>query len=391
MELDTMFDISAQTRAAMPEVLTLPGTVDPHVHFRLKKTGQMAMVAAECATEHEATVDIPNVPGITSLEALRERYADIHSCIPYGQRTQVLMTPLVNDTTDPEFIRAARKARLIHGVKIFWQGVSNDYGNSISSAAGAEKLIRSLGDTVCTLHAECRDDYDGKRIPIKNREFWCVENEVSKIIKMNPEGTFVIRHISDRRTLQWIETQRGRGFNIHGELSPQYLILIDDDIFTGEDSHAALQCNCVFWPRPKDKHSQDAIRRAALWGVDWLHIGTDYAMHLEDFSQPSGVKINNKGVAVGGLNFLPRVAKSVLIDFYISHGRKDLLAPMLSGNAAKLYGIMLSDKQYKYMREDWVVPDYSMGKKEGVIPGQWHPVRSSCFLRGHTMHWRKAT
>ena len=114
-------------------------------------------------------------------------------------------------------------------------------------------------------------------------------------------------------------------------------------------------------------------------------------MHLEDFSQPSGVKINNKGVAVGGLNFLPRVAKSVLIDFYISHGRKDLLAPMLSGNAAKLYGIMLSDKQYKYMREDWVVPDYSMGKKEGVIPGQWHPVRSSCFLRGHTMHWRKAT
>ena len=188
MELDTMFDISAQTRAAMPEVLTLPGTVDPHGHFGRKNTGQMARGAAECATEHEATVDIPNVPGITSLEALRERYADIHSCIPYGQRTQVLMTPLVNDTTDPEFIRAARKARLIHGVKIFWQGVSNDYGNSISSAAGAEKLIRSLGDTVCTLHAECRDDYDGKRIPIKNREFWCVENEVSKIIKMNPEA-----------------------------------------------------------------------------------------------------------------------------------------------------------------------------------------------------------
>ncbi|OGC80394.1 hypothetical protein A2943_00995 [Candidatus Adlerbacteria bacterium RIFCSPLOWO2_01_FULL_51_16] len=400
MDLDKLFDLSAAKMATMPVSLLLPETVDTHVHCRLKKTGQMAMVVTACAGEHGTIVDIPNVPSITTIKAMQERRMEILSCVPTGQHLQVLMTPLINDKTDPDMIRSAWDrpdgVEELHGVKIFWQGVSNDYGNSVSSAVAIKPLIQSTTKQFVyksrplpvTLHAECSKDYSGNEIPIKDREFWCVVNEVEKIVKMNPEGTYVIRHISDYRTLEKIADWQAHRINIHGEVSPQYVILIDDDLFKSDEDHAMLQCNCIFWPRPKDKRSQLAIRKAALSGVPWLHIGTDYAMHLDDMTQEKGVKINSRGEAVGGLNFLPSVAKSLLIDFFMSRNREDLLAPMLSENAAKLYGIrdiQISDRRIKYIRKDWKVPEYSFGETP-----EGKPVRSVCFLRGHTMHWQRA-
>lgn len=394
-KLDELFDISAQARAAMPTKLILPGTVDTHVHFRTPNDGRMQMVVAACAGEHEATIDVPNVPDVQTLEQYRARRRIIES-YQRGARFQVGMTPLINDKTDPDVIRAAWESGDIKGVKIFWQGVSNDYGNSISSAAAIVPLIKALAKPyhnrltrpVVTLHAECLKDYRGDVIPIKDREFWCVQNEVKAIIEADPEGTYVIRHVSDYRTLEWVELMRHKnGYNIHVELSPQYFILIDDSLFESDSGHAELQCDCIFWPRPKDALSRSKIQEAALWGVSWIHIATDFAIHLDNPLLEGGVKINKWGKAVGGLNLLPKVAKSLMIDFFMSKGRSDLLAPMLSGNAAALYGFELSGKEHAYAREDWVVGDYTHGTVVDEKLGN-RPVKAINFLRGHTMHWK---
>src|SRR5581483_4698819 len=100
----------------------------------------------------------------------------IKSCVPRRHELfQVLLTPLVNDNSDPE---AFREARVVAGCKIFWQGVSNDYGNSISCAEAIVPFIKASARTshyserqkqVVTMHAECLKDYKGRILPIKDR------------------------------------------------------------------------------------------------------------------------------------------------------------------------------------------------------------------------------
>ncbi len=388
--LDQLFNISQMQRLMMPSSLLLPGTVEPHAHCRPEQTGQMAMAVAECAREHEAIIDIPNVPGIKTIDDLKNRRNSI-LFLSGRQDFQAFLTPLVNDHSEVNVFNTAYRQKIICGVKIFWQGVSNDYGNSISCVAAIKDFLRELDDNIpITHHAECRHDYRGIPIPIKDREFWCIEHEVESLLVIKPRGIFVIRHVSDLRTLQWINLKRKQGYNIHAEICPQYMILIDDDLFTSDEGHAVLQCNCIHWPRPKDARSRKAIQRAALSGKEYFHIGLDYAMHLWDPSAESGVKLNDKGQAVGGLNFLPRVAKSILIDFYVSNGKQALLAPMLSRNAAKLYGIKLSGREYQYIRKDWVVGEFTYGTQGGGQKPPGRQIRARNFLAGHTMHWQLA-
>lgn len=399
MDLDSLFDISPAKRVQMRQQhsVLLPPSLDTHIHCRTIATGQMGMVVGECAKVHAGIIDIANVPGITTPNDVRRRLAQILSWVPKGKEMQVRITPLINDHTPAhhwqEVWDKPDGEEEIAGVKIFWQGVSNDYGNSISSASAIQDFLRSTTTKlkhksrplVVTMHAECLKDYSGNVIPIKDREYWCMYNEVQKVVRYNPEGTYVIRHVSDYRTLEIIAELRNKGIDIHAEVSPQYFILIDDSLFTGEDGHAALQCNCIFWPRPKDAKSRKAIQSAALKGYAWMHIGQDYALHPEDPAQPVGVKINSSGIAAGGLNFLPMAAKSAMIDFFVANGRLEVLGDLMSRNPARLYGIQLPTKEEEYVHREWMVPEYIFGTND---KGQ--QVKSWCFLGNKFMHWQPA-
>jgi dihydroorotase len=303
-----------------------------------------------------------------------------------------MTVPLISDTTDPEMIRRGWDKpdgqEDFHGVKVFWEGVSNDYGNSISDIEkirdilllSTEKSRFKDRPMPVTYHAECAKDAGGNYIPIKDREFYCVSTQIAKAIEINPEAAHVIRHVSDYRTIETAVDWRAKGVNIHLESSPQYAVLIDDSLFIGSDGLAALQCNCVFWPRPKDEVSRKCNADLMLSGYDWVHYALDYALHLDDPTQASGVKINSRGIAVGGLNFAPEAAVSVVIDYCISRGRPEVLNGLLCTNAARLYGIRLAGPKHRWMRSDWKVPEYTYGG---------NGAKSACFLAGHTMRWKR--
>jgi len=392
MDLDSLFNISAQMRGKEREFLELDGIVDPHVHGRGKADGRMQMAMRECAGTYAAIVDVANIPGRPTQESSRTRLGEMRSCLPAGSAMQLMTVPLVNDTTDPEMIRRGWDkpdgSEDFHGVKVFWEGVSNDFGNSITHIDKITELLKMSTARMrfktrpmpVTYHAECAKYPDGKKIPIKDREFYCVTTQIAKAVEVNPEAAHVIRHASDYRTVEWAVDQRARGVNIHIELSPQYAILIDDDIFTGNDGLAVLQCNCVFWPRPKDEQSRSYMAELMLKGYDWVHYGLDYAMHLDDPTKPGGVKINNQGLAVGGLNFMPSAAVSIVIDYCVSHGKKDILNGLLCTNAAKLYGIKLQGPKHRFIRADWKVPAYTHNGADA---------KSACFLADHTMRWKR--
>lgn len=398
LDLDELFDISKEQRAAIPRTTKLLPTYDTHIHCRPKKTGQMQMVVTECLKAHRGIVDIANVTGIETPRDVLARTTQILSCVPTCSTLDVQVVPLINDHSDPDMWCGAYRDGIIPGIKAFWYGVSNSYGQSITTADAIEPFVRAttknLGNMqrpmLITLHAECLKDYDSKVIPIKDREYWCMQNEVRKMVTSNPEGRYVIRHVSDYRTLDIVNDLLAKGADIHVEFSPQYLMLIDDSIFTGDDGHAALQCDCIFWPRPKDAYSRTQLRKAALLGYDWFHIGQDYAMHIDDPTQLEGVKINSRGIASGGLNLLPEVAKSLMIDFFAANGKLEVYERLASINPAKLYGFTPPEQRETYERYTWSVPEYIYGKRQGENGQEGSAVKARCYLAGHAMNWKRA-
>lgn len=393
MDLDKLFDIDAKKRAAMPKSLMVPLGIDTHVHGRTPQDGRSQMVIKMCAGEYEAIIDIPNVRDVSSGEQCLARRIMLEALVPEGKRRlNVYCTPLINDDTDPAMLKAAWKASDIAGIKIFWKGVSNAYGQYITSIQAIERLIAALPDGfVVTVHAECLIDYKGRPLEIKDREYWCIINELVRLIRLNPKLVYIVRHVSDYRTLQWIEERWKEGYKIYAEISPQYLIQVADDIFKDDDGHAELQCDCLYWPRPKDPHSRKALQASVLRCPPWLIWGSDLAVHLHDPSQVGGVKINNMGKAVGGLTFRPAAAKSVVIDFCVSHGKPENLRKLLVDNPSAAYGIKLEGTEVEYVREDWTVPDFTTYERVDTrAPGGLYEARSINFLRGKTMHWKRA-
>jgi dihydroorotase len=400
--MPTVVDILKDFGTTYPETPThidLPLTIDPHVHLRDETDGRLAMTLAECDAAHAVVIDIGNTATeVTSLALVEERDAVVQRNKPPGSNLRVYYSPLIGRGGDMNIMRDIRDQspdnRKAVCVKIFFEGVSNAR-TSITDVEQIRFIIEEstrgdLPPTPITWHAECLKASDGRMIPIKDREHYCVTKQVERALKFNPDAVHVIRHVSDRRTIQWAQEMRRLGFNVHLEQSMQYLLHTNDSIFMADDgSHAILQCDCIYWPRPKDE--ADRCAAIALAQSRWFfrHIGNDFAMHLDDMSFDGGVKINSAGKAVGGLNFRPRDAKSILIDLCMASrnqvpNTQELLSGLLHGNAARVYGIEMPSGTERYVQQDSIIPSHTHGKTP-----DGREVKARCFLAGHTMHWQR--
>jgi dihydroorotase len=297
MDLDYLWDITPARLAALPRETELSGSIDTHVHLRNNARsgdGRMEMAVAECAAEHEAVVAIGNTnPEVTSAADSLLYLKQARACIPKGNGLQILMAPLVGDHTDPEMVRQAWDRpdgqEDFHALKIFFDKVSNAK-TCVTDINRIAPLIQSVTRGLrhkkrpipITFHAEVFADKFGEQLPIAEREWYCVQHVISAAIAMNPDATYVLRHISDGRTIEWAQEQRRRGVNVHLEICPQYSIMTEEDLFIADDGRAALQCNCICWPRFKNEWSRVAVENIALSGLSWVHEGTDYALHLDD-------------------------------------------------------------------------------------------------------------
>jgi dihydroorotase len=397
MNINELFDLSPAKMATLPAYIDLLMGVDGHGHLRNDSKsgdGRMEMVLDaynDAVYQYVVAIGNGNPPVCDIPSALAYR-RQINRHQRRAPNLNVLIASLVNDNTDPEMVRRAwdqpRGQEVIHALKVFFYGVSNDAGNSVSNIYNIESLIKSTTVGLIhkkepipiTFHAERRKDRSGNVLPIKDREFYCVETDICDAVHMNPDGKYLLRHVSDGRTFEWVRLMR-RKFDIHVEISPQYCITIDDDIFQSDDGKAMLQCNCICWPRFKDAWSRQQNINMALSGENWVHFGSDFAKHLADMNQLTGVKINSRGEAVGGLDFLPAAAKSVMIDLFLSNKKAHLIDNFMTLNAADFYSVEVSLERFRYYRRDWIIPEYTYGRRGN------QRIKSACFLGGHTMHW----
>ncbi len=385
---------TAQLRDGKPNHLEVTESLDPHIHLRDPKDGRLGMTLRECAEAHSAIIDIGNnAVEVVSLALLNERDEVVRAHMPEGSDLRVYYAPLVGKGGDPNLmgdIRAQKPSdRKAVCVKVFFANVSNAK-TAIKDVDEIRKIIEQSTEgegpaTPITWHAECLRDKKGRLIPINDREYYCVTNQVEPALHFNPKAVHIIRHASDWRTIDWVKKVRSQGFDVHIEVSVQYLLHTEDSIFMADDaSHAVLQCNCIYWPRPKDERSRRAYVAMILVGYDWVHIGSDFAMHLDDPSMETGVKITRAGMAVGGLTFRPVDVKALVIAFCYANGKPELINGLLSLNAARVYNIPMPVNTNRYIRRNATIPSHIFGTNENG-----EQVRARCFLGGQKSPWQR--
>lgn len=380
----------------IPATVEIDQSVDTHAHLRNSLAdgdGRMEMNMRKVVNHHGVIFHIGNgAPAILDQASADRELAKANACLEPHEKLDIYAVPLLRDDTTPDMVIATRCAhpRTVRSWKAFLSGVSNDGGNSVSDFKKLDAVLRAFyemgsvaDEAVLDIHAERKTDRGGKRIPMKDREWYAIRTDVAELLETHPRLTVVVKHVSDRRTLKQIAAWRAEGKKVFAEVCPHYLYRCHEDLYEGPGGGTAFNLHDLCWPIYKDESSMQALRKAVLSGADWIMMGLDWACHNNDPTQPSKVKVNDDGIVVGGVTILPAVAKCLVIDLFAEAGRLDHINQYISRTARRVYGLPPAQKIDRYDRMPWTVPSVIDGRgPEGTV------IRAKPFMRGTTMNWK---
>lgn len=374
-------------------------SVDTHDHLRdtaENGDGRMEMSTPLAVGQHESIFSIGN----NAQAVLDQQGVDAHIAKAYGcirgdeRRIRIYGIPLMTDLTTPQMVVEGRTwaDRTLIAWKIFMFGASNDAGKSVTDFAKIDEAVSmtysptiNAANVPIHIHTEEKFDADGNRIPILEREHYAMVHKVTPFIRRHRRGVFVIKHVSDLRTLALIRQLRDEGFEVYAEVAAHYLCRCNDDLFEDGKGGTAFQANDLCWPIYKGYDSQMALREAILDPEDWIMFGSDRAMHIDNPTKDKGVKITDQGVVCGGTTIFPSVSKSIVIDCFEGVGRMEHLDAYLSTNARRVHGLPPAAKKVRYVRDPWEVPMTIEGRdKDG------NTIRALPFMRGQKVNWKLA-
>jgi dihydroorotase len=266
----------------------LPGLIDGHVHFRQPGmehkedwlTGSRAAVMGGVT----AVLDMPNTtPPTATVEAAehKARLADESSHCDFG-----LFGLLGRQSTDD--LRRLLESGLVVGLKVFLGPTTGDLEAPTDEALATGLALAREHDLRVAFHAEDREVVAaakkllrdaGRRDPLAHLESRPVEAEVAAIEQVgrllaDAGAAGHILHVTSAGGLAAIENWRARGVDLTCEVSPQHLLLSDDDY---ERLGGLIKCNP---PVREATHGQALLAALADGRIDCL--ASDHAPHAPD-------------------------------------------------------------------------------------------------------------
>ncbi len=214
----------AFTCVEVPDHIAIEQSVDTHAHLRnalADGDGRMEMNMRRVVNHHGVIFHIGNgVPAILDQASADRELAKARSCLEWDEKLDIYAVPLVRDDTVPKMIIDTRltSPRTVRSWKAFLSGVSNDGGNSVSDFKKLDATLRAFyepvadsDEAVLDVHAERKFDRSGRRLPMKEREWYAIRTDIAELLEAHPRLTVVIKHVSDRRTLKQIAKWRKEG------------------------------------------------------------------------------------------------------------------------------------------------------------------------------------
>ncbi len=294
----------------MTKIITLPGLIDCHVHFRepgLTHKADMASESAAAAAGGVATVcEMPNtIPPVVTVEALADK-------VRRADRIQTCDIRFFMGATEKKHLIALRDVwhgasptlkdvkRRCCGLKVFFDHSTGNQGADQETIAEAFRLCGELG---IPLVAHCEDAEMNKKA---HCTLQIAESSVAVHSQMRPPESevaaikraiglareystqFHVAHLSTAGGLQLVREAKKEGLSVTCEVAPHHLFLTVDDYKT-------LGALGKMNPPLRSKEDQAALWEGIADGtVDC--ISTDHAPHTLDEKQcedplkaPSGV------------------------------------------------------------------------------------------------------
>ncbi|MBM3227251.1 amidohydrolase family protein [Candidatus Peribacteria bacterium] len=302
----------------MSPIITFPGLIDCHVHFRepgLTHKGDMASESAAAVAGGVLTVcEMPNtIPSTTSVDALADkvrragklRNAGMQECRMFffmgaTEKRHLLALRDVWRGTSPT-LQELRKSCC--GLKVYFDHSTGNQGADLETITEAFRLCGELG---VPLVAHCEDagmnDVAKKSVaeahkpPLQassHSKMRPPESEVAAIrqainLARAHRTKFHVAHLSTAGGLQLVREAKSEGLSVTCEVAPHHLFLTIDDYKT-------LGALGKMNPPLRSKEDQDALWAGIADGtVDC--IATDHAPHTLEEKQsgdplqaPSGV------------------------------------------------------------------------------------------------------
>lgn len=310
---------------------------------------------------------------LTTRHLARKKKAFWQSLVPEGVQTRIHVAGIVTEETNVSdaFLGLDEKPEnaAFLAMKMFIRSVSNSAGADVDNIDKVIPLIKAMSDIklfkrrkqvpVLKIHAERKFTLLGRRISFLDRERVAVERDVERILQVVPNAVIEICHVSLASTIEAIDYYQSKGYRVYGEIAPHYSEYVVDDLFEDGTGGTGLNANCFCLPIFKTPADRMAVHGAMTSGKSYFHFGDDEACHNNDPTQEKGVKTNRHGISVGGQTQIPEAVVSYVIEQFIEARRPITFAQaFLSDNARKLYGLPAGTRVTRFVRQDWVVPDY---------------------------------
>jgi dihydroorotase len=338
--------------------------VDTHGHVRrlrelvprppdiVPEGGLLPRVIGYTASRFSRFLVMPNVPAIDTAADLVQYWLDIASVNEW--QSQPLMTFKIGPNTTPEEVERCAKAGAVAG-KLYPAGVTTGSEGGVQDFMALWPVLAAMEawDLVLCLHGAMPGVF------ILDSEV-AIHQIVEQIIKAFPRLRIVFEHMSDRRTVEFVDRHARAGARIAGGITAHHLVHTLHDVVGGVKLPVHLVCQPIYL-RPEDK---EALLTAALSGLPWFFFGSDTAPH----------RLRDKECAHASCGvFSAPIALEVVVQIFdMGGGTLGALRAFLAENAKRFYGLTdLPGHVIRLQRSEWSFNPAPVLGLTGVVP--WCP------------------
>lgn len=186
------------------------------------------------------------------------------------------------------------------------------------------------------IHGEVTD----ASVDIFDREKVFIETILKPILEKFPKLKVVMEHIT---TSDAVEFVTNAGPNLAATITAHHLLYNRNDIFKG-----GICPHMYCLPILKREQHRQALLSAATSGNPKFFIGTD--------SAPHSVETKESACGCAGI-FTGHAALELYAEAFESANALDRLEDFTSRFGQEFYGLPLSEKRVKLVKQDWLVPD----------------------------------